>query len=205
MVHIPRRLGRGRAWVAVISTLAILSTSSVALSATRATVVFLASNKGKNVTRAECARHGCGPQVTAPILLDSGRHYKVVVTGTVSVWEFWPAPCGQPEARPEFATSPRPTPTSDDAQFRFAFHIAGRRDCRPLPSKTPLFQINLGGQWFHPIAVGNPSSPSGDHGDVQHPYTFLVIGAGSKPKFRFMDYHPTDNSGKFRIAISAEP
>jgi hypothetical protein len=212
MVHIPRRLARRRARkrnVAVIATAATAVASSVALGATPQTVVFLSSNKGQNVTRAECAaRHGCGPEVTTPIVLRSGHQYQIVVTGTVSVWEFWPAPCGQPEPRPEFPTLPtriRITPTGDDAQFRFAFHIAGRADCRPLPYKTGLFQMNLGSGWFHPIAVGNPSKPSGDHGDVQHPYTFLVSGEGSEPKFRFVDYHPSDNSGKFRIAISSHP
>jgi hypothetical protein len=212
MAHIERRFvrdGARGAHVALLAMFASAIVSSAALGATSPTVVFLASNNGKNITRAECAaRRGCGPQVTAPVVLQSGHRYKIVVAGTVSVWEFWPAPCGRPEPRPEFPTSPTrgfATPTGDDAQFRFAFHVAGRGECHPLPRKSSLFQINLGSQWFHPIAVDNPTTPSGDQGGVQHPYTFVVTGAGREPKFRFVDHHPSDNTGKFRIAISPQP
>jgi hypothetical protein len=195
-----------KAYAAAIAIAVAATASSAALGASSETVVYLASNKAKNISQSECIRrHGCGPEVTAPVILDSAHQYMILVTGTVSVWEFWPKACGKPEARPEFPTRPRNTPTGDDAQFRFGFHLADRKDCRLLPFKSGLFQINLGSGWFHPIAVGNPSQPSADQGDVQHPYTFLVTGHGSEPKFRFVDFHPTDNSGKLKIVLSAAP
>jgi hypothetical protein len=211
MVQLARWLARSGARTACASVGAFAiaaAAGSVAWGSTSETVVFLASNKGHDVTPAQCiARGGCGPEVTAPVVLASGQRYLINVSGTVAVWNTWRREsCGKPEARPEFPSSGVNTPTSDDAQFRFAIHRLhlGRR-CRSLPFKMPLFQMNLGKGWFHPIAVGDPSQPSSDQGSVQHPYTFEAIGAGVAPSFRFDDNHPSDNSGEFRIATSAQP
>lgn len=177
--------------------------SAGAIGSPHSTTVFLASNHGHDMPQSVCAaRGGCGPEVSAPVVLRAGTTYSIVVTGTVSVWGIWsPRTCGSPEPRPEFPTG-HETPTGDDAVFRFAYHSVGN-DCRLLPQRFGLFQINLGGGWFSPTALGNPSAPSGDHGRVQHPYEFRVVGLGHKPMFRFNDFHPSDNNGAFKIVIRA--
>jgi hypothetical protein len=53
----------------------------------------------------------------------------------------------------------------------------------------------------HPIANGDPSKPSANKRTTQHPYTFSFTGEGVAPQFRFVDFHPSDNSGQFRITI----
>jgi hypothetical protein len=201
-----RRL-RGKRHAAVLAIVAAVTASSPAWGSTTRTVVYLAVNKGEDVSRAACrARGGCGPEVKAPLVLAAHRVYSIRVSGTVSVWGFWVShPCGRPESRPEFPTSRPTTPTGDDAQFRFAYHLQPSSGCRPLPRREPIFQLNLGSGWFHPIALGNPSKPSSNNGDVQHPYRFRAIGEGVVPEFRFVDYHPSDNNGEFRIVISRAP
>lgn len=202
------RIGARTACVSVAAFVIAAAVGSMAWGSNSDTVVYLASNKGQDITPGQCiARGGCGPEVIAPVVLTAGQPYLVRVSGTVAVWNIWRRePCGKPEARPEFPTSSQTTPTSDDAQFRFALHrLHPGSHCRSLPFKMPLFQINLGSGWFHPVAIGNPSKPSSDQGHVQHPYTFRATGGGVAPRFRFDDNHPSDNGGEFRIVISAQP
>jgi hypothetical protein len=202
----PRRLRRTAfAALAAAGTAAVIGTSAFA--SAHQTVVFLASNNAPDVTQEVClAEQGCGAHVTAPVTLRSGQSYDIRVSGTVSAWSFWREYCGKPEPRAEFPTPGLATPTGDDAQFRFAIHGPRRgRQCRSTPFTMPLFQINLGSGWFHPIAVGNPSKPSGNHGRVQHPYTFLVVGQGAQPQFRYDDFRPSDDNGKFKIVVGETP
>lgn len=202
------RIGRrGSLAAAVAGACGLLS--AAALAGTPATTVFLKSNDGPDISQAACrAAHGCGPMLKAPVVLTANQSYTIRVTGTVSAWSFWAtAHCGTPEPRPEYLTSgTTPTPTGDDAVFRFAFHMrdpSGR--CDRVPYRSGLFEMNLGSGWFAPRALGNPTTPSSDHGGDQHPYTFRVTGQGVAPRFRYVDYHPSDNNGKFKIVISAEP
>jgi hypothetical protein len=210
MTHLVRGLARSGARTGCVTAGAFAiaaAAGSLAWGSTSETVVFLASNRGQDVTPAQCvARGGCGPEVTAPVVLAARQQYVIRVSGTVAVWNIWGREsCGKPETRPEFPTSSPTTPTSDDAQFRFAIHrLHPGGHCRSIPFTMPLFQINLGAGWFHPIAVGDPSRPSADHGGEQHPYDFRVTGAGVAPRFRFDDNHPSDNNGQFRIAISSQ-
>lgn len=200
-----KRVGR-RGGVAAAGASALFS--AVALAGTPATTVFLRSNEGTDTTPAACrAAGGCGPSVKAPVVLTRGQSYTIRVTGTISVWNYWaPQHCGTPEPRPEFPTGGPVTPTGDDAVFRFANHVRGTNGrCDPLPSRSGLFQFNLGSGWFTPTALGNPSKPSGNRGEDQHPYWFRVSGLGAAPRFRFVDWHPSDNHGKFKIVISKEP
>lgn len=193
------RLGAG---VGVLAVSASVALSAGAAGSTPTTTLFLASNAAPNITPAQCrAQGGCGPTVTAPMVLASGQSYLVRVTGTVSVWEFWAKnACGHPRPRPEYLTPGKITPTSDDAVFRFANHV-DNRDCTFLPRREGLFQVNLGDGWFTPIAQGNPSKPSGNGG--LHPYVFQVFGQGKEPRFRFVDFHPRDNDGAFKLVIGA--
>jgi hypothetical protein len=193
----------GSALAAVLA----IGAASAALAASPSVTVFLQSNKGPDISRAQCAAMGgCGPTVEAPIILKAGQSYSIRVTGTVSPWSFYINPCGKPEPRPEYPTPGLVTQTAEDAQFLFASHLRGSAgQCHTLPFKRGMFQINLGSGWFHPIAVGNPSQPSGNVGKDQHPYTFRLIGQGVRPRFRYVDNHPSDNDGAFKIVISAEP
>jgi hypothetical protein len=147
---------------------------------------------------------GCGTSTTAPIVFGPSP-YTVVVSGAVSAWHMWPfRRCGKPEPSSQFP-SPSVTsePAGDDAQFRFAVPLYVGK-CPHLPKKSSIFQVNLGSGWFHPVADGNPSKPSGDNGKTfaQHPYTFTLVGEGVAPQFRFIDYHASDNSGRFKIVVS---
>jgi hypothetical protein len=203
-----------RRWLGVTATLgtaaaalAIAASAAALSSPTTRTRVFLESNNAPDISRAMCdAMGGCGPTVEAPVTLVSGQAYSIRVTGTVSPWSFYINPCGKPEPRPEFPTPGLVTMTAEDAQFLFASHLRGAGGrCHPMPFKRGMFQINLGSGWFHPIAVGNPSVPSGDQGRVQHPYRFRVIGQGARPRFRYVDNHPSDNNGAFKIVITPAP
>ncbi len=146
---------------------------------------------------------GCGDSIAAPLAFASGVMYKVKVAGAVSAWGAWPAhPCGKPEPSSQFPSSGRPsTPVGDDAQFRFASPLGGA--CPSLPKKTSYFQVDLGSGWVHPIAKGDPSKPSGNKASsgAQHPYTFTFTGEGVAPQFRFVDFHASDNSGRFKITV----
>jgi|ERR1700677_2527159 len=146
---------------------------------------------------------GCGDSVTAPVVLASGQSYLLLVNGAVSAWGAWPVVhCGTAEPSSAFPSPGRAsTPAGDDAQFRFAVPLAS--GCPALPEKTSLFQVDLGSGWFHPIAISNPSTPSKDYKKLglQHPYLFKLVGEGVAPQFRFVDYHPSDNSGEFKIVV----
>lgn len=148
---------------------------------------------------------GCGSTTTVPVVLTSGTSYTATVFGAVSAWGSWPFNrCGKPEPSSQFA-SPAITnrPAGDDAQFRFAIPLYGAK-CHFKVVKTAFFQANLGSGWFHPVAINEPSKPSGDNKSPaeQHPYKFTFVGQGVAPQFRFVDYHPSDNSGQFKIAVT---
>jgi hypothetical protein len=153
---------------------------------------------------------GCGGSVTAPVVLANGSTYTVSVVGAVSAWGSWPyRRCGKPEPSSEFASPGIANrPAGDDAQFRFAIPLyTGKCVIAPKKSKlkkTTFFQVDLGSGWLHPVADGDPKKPSDDNdkADDQHPYTFTFTGQGVAPQFRFIDYHPSDNSGRFRIVIT---
>lgn len=194
-----RARGAVMAITAVLAAGAVLS--AVALASPHSTTVFLVSTKGVDMTRGQCvAMGGCGPSVTAPVVLLPGHVYTVRVTGTIAVWNFWPSTfCGHALPRPLYPTPGPVVMTSDDAVFRFAVHSSAH--CPHLPWRTGLFQINTGSGWFVPTAVGNPQQPTGG---AEHPYKFLIRGQGVAPQFRFVDYIVTDNHGSFRIVISGD-
>ena len=186
-----------RATIALLGAGAVLSAGAVG--SPHSTTVFLVSNRGVNVTRAQCAAMGgCGPTVTAPVVLLSGHTYTVRVTGTIAVWNFWPSTfCGHALPRPLYPTPGPTVMTSDDAVFRFAVHSSVH--CPHFPLRTGLFQINTGSGWFVPTAVGNPQQPTGG---AEHPYKFVIRGQGVPAQFRFVDYIVSDNHGSFRIVLS---
>jgi hypothetical protein len=148
---------------------------------------------------------GCGNTITAPVVLASASSYTVTVAGAVSVWGAWPfRRCGKPDPSSQFASPGiMNRPAGDDAQFRFAVPLFTGK-CPHLPKKAPFFQVNLGSGWFHPVANGDPSLPSTDNnkGGEQHPYVFTLTGEGVAPVFRFVDYHASDNSGRFKIVVT---
>lgn len=148
---------------------------------------------------------GCGSSVTVPVVMATGTTYTVTVTGAVSAWGAWPFNrCGKPEPSSQFASpGVANRPAGDDAQFRFAIPQYELK-CKFKIVKTTFFQVNLGSGWFHPVAVNNPTKPSGDNKSPteQHPYTFTMVGQGAAPQFRYVDYHPSDNSGQFKIVVS---
>jgi hypothetical protein len=148
---------------------------------------------------------GCGNSVTAPLVFETGVLYTVKVVGAVSSWGAWPYKrCGKPEPSSEFGSSAITNrPAGDDAQFRFAQPLYIGTCHFNNPKKTSFFQVNLGSGWFHPVATPSPAHPSndGDKAGDQHPYSFTFTGQGVAPQFRYVDYHPSDNSGRFKITI----
>lgn len=203
---------RGRRLLAVgtaVVATAAAAGGAVAVAAPSGTSTLYLNSHGSaasDVSRAQCvAEGGCGPTVAAPSALISGQTYTIQVSGTVSAWDAWGYKrCGKPQPSPEYKSpGVASTPTEDDAQFRFAWTSQGGACPKPLPQKSGLFQMNLGNGWFHPVAVNDPSRPSRDRNGLQHPYIFQVTGTGATPQFRFVDYHPSDNDGEFKIVISA--
>jgi hypothetical protein len=206
-----KRLAR----LVVVSELAVgLSALTAASAAATTTNLYLDSYNTMDASNPFCSGTnllttatppGCGNEVTAPVVLEAGTSYTVNVIGAVSPWGAWPyRRCGKPEPSSEFASPGLANrPAGDDAQFRFAIPLY-LGTCPRLPEKVSFFQVDLGGGWFHPLANGDPSKPPGDNdpaGD-QHPYTFAFTGEGVAPHFRYIDYHPSDNSGRFKIIIS---
>jgi hypothetical protein len=201
-----------RLFAASATATGIAVTAAAAPAGAATTTVLLNTRNPTNATNSFCSgAHmltpisppGCGSSVTAPVVLVSGQSYSISVAGAISAWGQWPfRRCGKAEPSSEFG-SPGATnvPAGDDAQFRFAEPLFTGKCNAPL-KKTSFFQINLGTGWFHPIADGNPSKPSNDKSVNQHPYTFTLTGAGVAPQFRFIDYHSSDNSGQFKIAIT---
>jgi len=177
------------------------------------TTVYLNSYNPVDATNAFCSGAilktstppGCGNEVTVPVVLTTGVSYSVLVTGAVSAWGAWPyRRCGHVEPSSQFASPGRANiPAGDDAQFRIAVPLYIGK-CPRLPKKTSTFQVNLGAGWFHPVANGEPTKPSGDNDKAkdQHPYLFTFTGEGVAPQFRFIDYHSSDNSGQFKIAVT---
>jgi hypothetical protein len=198
--------------VVAISTLTCAALTSAA-SASSTTMAYLdsynatdAANSGfcTGPTMMTSTPPGCGSTVTVPVVLTSGTSYTTTVTGAISAWGSWPFNrCGKPEPSSQFAsTGISNRPAGDDAQFRFAIPLYGVK-CHFKVVKTAFFQANLGSGWFHPIAINEPSKPSGDNKSPteQHPYKFTFVGQGVAPQFRFVDYHPSDNSGQFKITV----
>jgi len=180
----------------------LLATAGLAAPAASAhaptATVFLDANGGPRTPHRICvAEHGCGPQVTAPVVLAQGEPYIIEVSGTVSPWNYWHDPCGTPEPV-VYPTAGPQTPTGDDAMFRFAYHVHTKKGCPRLYRRTHFFQMNLGSGWVAPNPLGNPTEPAG--GD--HSYAILVTGEGQAPSFRYIDIDPADNSGAFRITVA---
>ena len=206
-----KRLARLIVISGLVAGLPALGTSAAAAATT---TFYLDSYNAVDASHAFCSGAnlltpttppGCGNEVTAPVVLEAGTSYTVNVIGAVSPWGPWSyRRCGKPEPSSEFASPGQVNrPASDDAQFRFAIPLY-MGTCPRLPQKVSFFQVDLGGGWFHPVANGDPSRPSNDNdpaGD-QHPYTFTFTGEGVAPHFRYFDYHPSDNSGRFKIVIS---
>ncbi len=209
-----RRIRSGALLRAMTAASVALGITALAAAAADAapTKFFLNSYNPTDAAQAFCAASlmeptsppGCGNTVTAPIVLESGRTYVVLVNGAVSSWGAWPADhCGTAEPSSEF---PSPgianEPAGDDAQFRFAIPL-NPASCPALPKKSAFFQVDLGGGWFHPVAISNPTKPSKVYKKLklQHPYLFKFVGEGVAPQFRFVDYHASDNSGQFKITV----
>jgi hypothetical protein len=144
------------------------------------------------------------------MVLSANTRYLVKVTGAVGVWglQTWTlGKCGKPSRAPEFRSPGAPSaPAASDAQFTFASPKFAVK-CEALPIKSGTFQMKLSDRraWFHPIAENRPRKPSTDRNGEQHPYTFIVYGENARPRFRYSDYHPSDNDGEFRIQIIPEP
>jgi hypothetical protein len=200
--------------IVVSGIVAGLSALSVAPAGATTTSFYLDSYNAVDASHSFCSGAnlltpvtppGCGNSVTAPVVLTGGGSYTVNVSGAVSPWGEWPfRRCGKPDPSSQFAsTGITNRPAGDDAQFRFAVPLFTGK-CVHLPKKASVFQVELGSGWFHPVANDNPSKPSNDNNKAgeQHPYTFTFVGEGIAPQFRFIDYHPSDNSGQFKIVIS---
>jgi hypothetical protein len=204
-------LNRSTRIIALTGILAVLSAVAVAPAMAAPTVFYLDSYNATDATQAFCSANllpnptppGCGNEVTAPMVFASGHTYLVLVSGAVSAWGGWPAVhCGTAEPSSYYPSSGVPNePAGDDAQFRFAVPLA--TGCPTLPKQTSLFQVDLGSGWFHPVGIAHPSKPSKDYPKLklQHPYLFTFTGEGIAPQFRFIDWHPSDNSGQFKIVV----
>jgi hypothetical protein len=144
-----------------------------------------------------------GSEVHGGIRLKSGDTYTIEVQGTFSAWSDWPyRRCGKPEPSAVYRSGGRDdVPVGDDAVFRFAEPLyTGKCPRAALPRRTTTFQINLGsGSGWTPFVPdgGVPRKPTSG----THRYTETVVGTGKTPKFRIVDWMPSDNSGELMITI----
>jgi hypothetical protein len=202
-----KRLAR----LVVVSGFAV-GLSPLTASAAAATTFYLDSYNAVDASHAFCSGAnllptvtppGCGNSITAPVVLGTESSYTVTVVGAVSAWGAWPhRHCGKPAPSSQFASPGIANkPAGDDSQFRFASPLYLGK-CPKLPQKTSFFQVDLGNGWFHPVANGNQPSHDNDKASDQHRNTFTFTGQGVEPQFRFIDYHSSDNSGRFKIVVS---
>lgn len=150
---------------------------------------------------------GIPPVVSTAAALTAGVHYTVKVRGTYSAWGVWPVvrkglKCGQPRLAPAYPSPGRKaTQTGFDAEFKFAIPSPNVKVCAAagLPRKAVVFQINPGTKWAHPTLKSGvaPTVPA-----VPHLYIYDVVGQGKPLSLRIVDYHATDNNGRFRVTIA---
>jgi hypothetical protein len=133
--------------------------------------------------------------------LVAGTSYTVRVEGTYSAWPKWDGKdCGNPSAAPIFGSPHRKnTMVGDDAVFRFASPLLKQFCPSPMLRATGVFQLNLGRVWQSFVPDGGvPADPA----TGVHAYKETVIGSGSRPHFRIVDWHPQDNDGELKITIT---
>jgi hypothetical protein len=146
---------------------------------------------------------GTPPVVTTTAALTLGTQYTMTVRGSYSAWFEWPRNyvCGTPRLFPAYPTPGRPlSKTGFDAQFKFAVPAPDAKTCASikLPAAAVLFQINAGDKWVHPTIKGAvPTVPNRNHS-----YTYDVVGQGKPLSLRIVDFHATDNDGRFRVTIA---
>jgi hypothetical protein len=146
---------------------------------------------------------GIPPAVTTSAALTAGAHYTLTVRGTYSAWFEWPRNyvCGKPRLAPAYPSPGRPvSKTGFDSEFKFAVPAPNVKTCDgvTLPAPAVLFQVNPGDKWVHPTIKGaKPTVPSRFHA-----YTYDVVGQGKPLSLRIVDFHSTDNNGRFRVTIA---
>ena len=141
---------------------------------------------------------------TDDLVLQAGVSYTISVDGTFSAWGNWTNhTCGTPGYAPEYGSLNRPsTPVGDDAVFRFADPLDLAHCPKLATYVSGLFQVDLGSGWqvFTPNG-GDPATPT----TGTHSYVETVVGQGTKPQFRIIDWHPQDNDGELRIVVQPVP
>ncbi|MGO9882222.1 MAG: hypothetical protein ACLPV4_04305 [Solirubrobacteraceae bacterium] len=175
---------------------ASLAAASLTLAMPSSTSFYLDSYNANN--------NSGGNSVSAPITFVDGHTYRITVSGTFSAWGAWPhRRCGKPEPSAVYLSPASDgqtvTAVGDDALFEFAHPLYKGRCTSGLPRYQGLFQINLGSGWHSFVPTGGiPSRPTRN----DHVYKGTIIGTGTVPRFRIVDWHPSDNNGQLRITIS---
>jgi hypothetical protein len=146
---------------------------------------------------------GIPPVAVTAVPLTAGAHYTMTVRGTYSAWFEWPRKyqCGNRRPAPAYPTPGRPvSPTGFDAEFKFAAPAPDVKTCNSikLPAPSVVFQINPGDKWVHPTTLGaKPTVPN-----IPHVYKYDVVGQGKPLSLRIVDFHASDNDGRFRVTIA---
>jgi hypothetical protein len=182
--------------VAACAALGLVGVSVASGASPAATSFYLDSYTANNASG--------GNSVTGPDVLVSGQTYTLEVQGTYSAWGDWPYHrCGRPGVSPVYrspASDGNPVePVGDDAVFRFAQPLYTGKCPHDFPKVTGTFQVNLGNGWKPFVPDGGvPKHPTRN----THAYTATIVGEGVQPRFRIVDWHPSDNDGQFLITIS---
>ena len=140
------------------------------------------------------------PRTTSQIVLESGRHYMIIISGTYARWpdEAWTTPFA--ESSPMF-----PSPTGqngsvgEDAEFLFA--IPDGYPITPLPEvPTPtgaiLITLDGGSSWLNKVDCRPNDNYRGGH-----TYNYVVEGQGEPFVAYFLDSNYIDNYGMLKIKI----
>lgn len=138
------------------------------------------------------------PGAQSAVVLDAGRAYLLVVSGTYSVWSgpFWNRTCSGIAERVPLYPSRRATgPVGMDPAFRIAIPAHARDLCgESVPSARPGWEyvIDQSDDW---TAAPQPSRYRTDHA-----YTYRIRGAGH-PLRAWDRAERSDNYGQLRVEV----
>jgi hypothetical protein len=150
-----------------------------------------------------------GSQFSGPVrteqTISGGQYVAVSVRGTYALYtkKLMERPsrpyvlCGGSAATAPFLPSPGVADTAPgfDAEFIFRRPFVGGCPYK-LPIAGGMFEVNVGGGWVHPEAVGKPQVP-----DAAHTYRYLLRGVGGTVGFRLRDAFTGDNDGVLAIDV----
>ncbi|MBC2606673.1 hypothetical protein [Pelagicoccus albus] len=134
-------------------------------------------------------------------VLETGTSYRVLITGTWSVWKDQNTCGGTPETSVMYPTEGSKNGKAyADAGYIFAYPeesgLCGDDEIQ-IPAATGLIFWD-GSEW-------TPLRPSLDEYRNDHTYEYIIVGAGETFQIQTQDDIPEDNYGQLKIEIFVAP